>query len=135
ASWGKADIAHMEERSFLLKNGQSYTAPSIKPQLDCSYGELHRQLTSVKSFDDLKAVVANRAATNITPKEQGRYQGALSAVLRGMAKNPDFAGDLHTGYLDYALQGDRGIKNEIINLRNKTLTGALERRLDRLKRR
>ncbi|MFK0569485.1 hypothetical protein, partial [Endozoicomonas sp.] len=46
ASWGKADIAHMEERSFLLKNGQSYTAPSIKPQLDCSYGELHRQLTS-----------------------------------------------------------------------------------------
>ncbi len=133
--WEKADVAHMAERNDLLKQGKVYTPPFIKPQPDCSYKELHRQFTQITSINDLKAVVANRAATNITPAEQGKYQGALSAVLRGMAKNPDFAADLHEGFIDYALQGDRRAKNEILSLRDKTLTGMLERRLDRLKRR
>lgn len=130
--WEKADIAHMAERNSLLKEGKIYTAPQIKPEADCSYRELYRQFTNIKSVDDLKAVVANRAATNIAPADQERYQGALSAVLRGMAKNPDFAGELHEGFIDYALQGDRQAKQEIVAFRDKTLTSVLERRLGRL---
>ena len=134
ASLNKAQNAFLTDKLTLAKMGKPYKQPSIKPTPNCSLQTLCKQLNEIKSVNDFKAVIANRAATNISGDGQQKYQGLLKAALTGAAKSPAFASELTRGFLEYALQHDRQGLQEVLKLREKTMVAVLERRLERLKR-
>ena len=99
-----------------------------------SFAQLEKQLHSISSIKDLKALVADRRASKITIGQQRRYLGLLNAVVQGMSKNSDHAKKMNESLIKDVLKEQPSEARVAIKSMHNSITDALQRRLDRLKR-
>ena len=97
------------------------------------YAQLERQLHNISSVDDLKAVVADRRASKITPDQQRKYLGLLNAAVQGMVKNPQFAEKMNDDLIKDVLKEQPSEARAAIKQLYNSYTDSLQRRLDRLR--
>lgn len=99
-----------------------------------TFDQLNEQLHSISSVEDLKAVVADRRASKITPDQQRRYLGLLNAAVRGMAKNSQYAETMNADLIRDVLKEQPHEAKAAIKQMYDTQADTLQRRLDRLRR-
>ncbi|WP_067515776.1 hypothetical protein [Endozoicomonas ascidiicola] len=130
----KASIAHLEERSHLLKNGRTYSGPSHKPETNLSYKALVNQIAKAESINDLKAALDNKVRTEaLTSAQKNRFNKVMLTVVTALAKNPNFVAELSDGFIYYALNGDDNSTQAVIKMRDNTIDNTLEQRLNNLR--
>ena len=131
ASWSPEDQA-LANRLKRLRGQITHDTivSSGKPK---NFEQLKQQLHSISSVDDLKAIVADRRASKITPDQQRRYLGLLNAAVQGMAKNPQYAEKMNADLIRDVLKEQPGEAKTAIKLLHNTNTDSLQRRLDRLR--
>ena len=132
AEWSETDEA-LERRLQKLK-GEVVHEPITPGVPGKSFEDLRQQIHNISSVDDLKAVIADRRATDIPMSKQHRFMGLVVAVVQGMAKNPTFAEQMSEGLIRDILPYHKEEANEAIAFMGKTRTENLERRLDMLRR-